>query len=395
MNTRNDDFTEVFETWLQEGSSEEDPNRIMDRALARVDATPQSRLRWLPGVLAFTDSPLRVALAAMALAVVSLAGAAFVTSGDGLGGFGGQPPPAASIDSPAPSMPAMADILGLPPEGASPSDPTPGTLVMRIFSSSSPPLATKIWIYADGRIISSPFLTFEGVDGPYTGLIQQRLTPEWVAYLRSQVAGTGLFEDDLDLVRDDAVGVFEVELGTGDDRFVRVTFAPRVLWNTSAPVATAEQEAAIQSMKTLLLDTSAWPASVWLDDTQTAYVASSYAVCIGVQPAAAEPGEWTGPVDSADVWALLPIASQDILRAGQPAANWEWMHADAGCTTLSTDQARALAQSFQGSPVHRSQPGSKSFVAYEMNNPTAAWGLFWIQFGPVQPDGMAIWLGPG
>lgn len=390
MNTRNDDFTEVLEVWLQEGSSKEDPYRTMDRALARVDATPQSRFGWLPRVVAFAGGTVRLAIGAMAVAIVAVVGVALASSGSWLGGSGGPGGPGASTSA-APSVPEVSNILGLPPVGAAPSDATPGELVLR-FDSSSNARADSIWIYADGRMISAPFRsTPAGVGGAYTGLVVQQLTADGVAFLRSQVAASGLFENDLVLARASSGGYFQVDLRTGD-RFVRVTEA----WpgETGTPVATAEQVAAIQSINDLFRDQSSWPASAWADDAMTAYVPSSYAVCIGVRPHAAGPGHWTGPVDPAGVWALLPGSAQEILGAGEPTTNQESMHADAGCTQLTTDDARALARVFEAAGM-RSQPADRYFVAYTLTNPSPAWDLIWIQFGPLLPNGAAIWLGPG
>ena len=391
MNIGNDEFTDVLETWLLEGSSEEDPNRIMDRALTRVDGTAQSRFPWLPRALAFTDSTIRVAMAAMVVALVSLAGAALVTSGLRPGGPGPEASPPASQASPESSVPAATNILGLPPVGATPSDRSPGQLVLR-FDSSSIARADTIWVYADGRIISAPFQsTPTGMGDTYTGLVEQRLTPDGVAYLVSRVEATRLFESDLELAKEGGEGYFQLALRKGGE-FVRVTWGH---WITDAPAATAGQQAAMQSITDLFDDQSSWPASVWADDTLAAYVPSEYAVCFGVRPDGAGPGEWAGPVDPAVVHALLPAPAQEILDAGEPTTEHDAMHADAGCVLLTTDDARALAQRFAGSAVQRSLPASRFFVAYEYLDPTPAWDSIWIQFGPVMPHGAAIWIGPG
>jgi hypothetical protein len=391
MSNRTDEFTEVLEVWLQEGRSQEDPERVLDRALARVDATPQSRFGWLSRVFAFTGGAARLTFSAATVVAVAVIGLALVSSRTWLGGPGPGTSPPPSQPSPTPSGPA--NILGLPPEGAVPSDPSLGQLVLRFASNDIPPGIT-MWVYADGRVIWSPFLsTPAGVGDAFTGLVEQRLTADGVAALLSQVGSTGLFEDDLVLARDSSGGFFEVDLRSGD-RFVRVAR----YWGglgVGAPRATDQQEAAIQSILDLFNDRSSWPASGWQDQALSAYVPSSYVVCFGVRPRDAAPGHWTGPVEPAEVWALLPEAAQDLLGAGEPVTDTGAMHADGGCTRVTTDAARALARSFEGSAVQRSRPQSRYFVGYVLSNPTPAWGEIWIQFGPVLPDGVATWLGGG
>lgn len=388
MNTDHD-TTNIVRSWLRE-DEHASADRIVDDVLDRVDSLQQRPVRWFPARLPVMSPMVRFALATVAVTVLAVITINLLPRS---GGVGGPPPPVSSepAATATPSGPEPANILGLPPEGAVPSDTTSGQLVLR-FDSSSYTRADTILVYADGRIISAPFLsTPAGVGDAYTGGAEQHLTADGVAFLRSQVAASGLFADDLDLARESGDGYFEVDLRTGD-RFVRVTWA----WPgaTDAPVATAEQVAAIQSINDLFRDQSSWPASAWEDDTLTAYVPSSYAVCFGVRPVAAGPGEWAGPVDPAEVWALLPESAQVLLGAGEPTTEQDTMHADAGCTLLTTDDARALAQSFQGSAVHRSQPESRYFVAYELWNPKPDWNLIWIQFGPVLPNGVT-WLGPG
>jgi len=389
MTTDPDDFTDVLEAWLQEGGSQEDPYRILDRALARVGATRQVRFRWLPPAVALADGTLRFAFGVMAVAVVTVAGLALASSGQWPGGPPSSlPPPSTSA---TPSVAASTDIVGLPPEGAQASDPTIGELVLRFESASAP--STTFWVYADGRMIWSPFQsTPPGVGDAFTGLVEQRLTAQGVDFLRSELVSSGLFANDLLLLHEGNAPYLRIDLLDGD-RLVGVTWA----WSgiaEDAPVATAEQEAALNALKALFADTSSWPASAWIDDTVTAYVPSSYAVCIGVQAQGATPGHWLGPTDPELAWALLPQPAQDLLAAGEPTTNQEWMHADAGCTRLATDDARALARAFEAGGVERSS-ASRYWVAYTASDPSGAWEPIWIQFGPMLPDGKATWLGPG
>src|SRR4029453_8843514 len=97
--------------------------------------------------------------------------------------------------------PNAEGINGLPPEGATPSAPERGELVVALTSGTIPGGShDRVWVYADGRVISRVYLP---ALEPYSGLVEQHLTPEGVDSLRSSVLSTGLFEHDLDLVRED------------------------------------------------------------------------------------------------------------------------------------------------------------------------------------------------
>ena len=93
--------------------------------------------------------------------------------------------------------PDAQGIDGLPPEGAMPSTPENGELVVELRSGTIPGGShDQVWVYADGRVISKVYLPELE---PYSGLVEQHLTPEGVEFLRSSVLHSGLFEHDLDL----------------------------------------------------------------------------------------------------------------------------------------------------------------------------------------------------
>ena len=92
-------------------------------------------------------------------------------------------------------------FIGLPPEGATPSAPESGELVLHWLGEERdprlerrhPPPLVRAWVYADGRIIWSrgePALRVpEGATELTSGYLEQRLTPEGVELLRSEVVG--------------------------------------------------------------------------------------------------------------------------------------------------------------------------------------------------------------
>ena len=119
-----------------------------------------------------------------------------------------------------PTVPdARVGFIGLPPEGATPSTPEAGELVLSLWGrSTTDDGLLRAWVYADGRLI----WTKEG-DFPYganeitTGFLEQRLTPEGVERIRSEIVSTGLFADDLALLsaQDVIVGTIRVRDATG------------------------------------------------------------------------------------------------------------------------------------------------------------------------------------
>jgi hypothetical protein len=297
---------------------------------------------------------------------------------------------------------ATGTVLGLPPLGATPSDPAPGELVLQWESSLTVP--GMMWIYADGRVISQrPLAVPEGVGEEYSGLSESRLTPEGVEYLHSQVIATGLFGSDLILAREGNAPFLMISAQSGY-QMVGVTWAWRGITD-GAPVATPEQENALRRLDALLSNPESWPASVWEDETLVPFVPSSYSVCFGVSVSDAEPGTWVGKVDAALVWALLPEPAHDLLAAGVPTEE-DSVHQDGGCRRMATDDARALALLLQEAGIHRVVSSGTFWpqtyeVAFELSDqaiPSDS-GLtgdaVYIQFGPVLPHGRAVWWGPG
>lgn len=277
---------------------------------------------------------------------------------------------------PAPSQPA--DILGLPPEGATVSDPAPGQLVLRFEGTTGSSWST-IWVYADGRLIwNRPHYVLPNGGDSYIGLAAQRLTPDGVEFLRSAAIATGLFESDLALARETS-GFLQIDLQNGDRR-VRVTWAVRTNRDIteSAPPATEEQRGALDQLTALLNDSASWPDTVWNDKTITAYVPGRFATCFRGVP---EPME---PIQALD---LLPQPAQDLYLAGDLVL---------GCSRLTTPDARALAEILERATIERIEPESGAFwLRYVLRNQPTSGNNVWISFEPVMPDGEMAWLGPG
>ena len=257
--------------------------------------------------------------------------------------------------------PDAESINGLPPEGATPSTPESGELVAE--------LANQVWVYADGRVISSVYdYTLE----PYSGLVEQHLTPQGVEFLRSSILSTGLFEHDLELAREDNPNCcLEIRVREGDG-LVRVRLGPSdALLDHQAPIATPEQVAALQSLEALLTDPTSWPASVWTDQQIRAYVPTSYSFCSRY----AEPTR---------VLALLPEPARDLLGAGYLKAEGDgFPHlVRATCTRMTTEEARALAGILAAQFGH-----GRGLLGFSFEDPEVPRSSILIAMNPVPPHG--------
>jgi hypothetical protein len=254
--------------------------------------------------------------------------------------------------------PDAEGIKGLPPEGATPSTPASGELIVE--------LAHQVWVYADGRVISRVFLpTLE----PYSGLGEQHLTPEGVEFLRSSVLSTGLFEHDLDLARSARRDPEYLEIRVRDgDRLVRVTWFPRYgPRDHEAPMATLEQATALQSLYELLTR-QAWPASVWMDKEIRPYVPTRYSFC----------SRWGEP---SRVLALLPEPARDLLLSAGYPTTYGSGQAQPACARVTTEEARALAGILISEGGRRGDPS----LGFSLEEPGP--GNILIAINPVLPHG--------
>jgi hypothetical protein len=217
---------------------------------------------------------------------------------------------------------------------------------------------------------------------PYSRLVEQHLTPEGVEFLRSNVLATGLFDHDLDLVRESPMCCLEIRVRYGD-RLVRVTLSPRHVIHPDPPEAqkaTPEQEAALQSLEVLLSRPASWPASVWADQQIRAYVPTSYWVCSRGFP----------QVEPSRVLTLLPEPARDLLGAGYLKTDGSESPVD--CSQMTTEEARALAgildAAFDGVAEGGSYPPPPPFQ-YSFEDPEKPRGRIFITFNPVLPHGEA------
>ena len=321
-------------------------------------------------------------------------------------------------------------FVGLPPVGATPSAPESGDLVLH-WEGTSTTLPrgrergprVRVWVYADGRIIwdrdgPSP----EGANEFTSGYLEQRLTTDGVALLRSEVAG--LFDrsrtflatvpaDDDPRPRpvgglalfvpferqgsDEVQGAVEVPDG---DRLVRLQWRgigndPRedawVHEHFDGRIATLEQLSALRRVDALLTDpASVLPSSAWAVREVRAYVPSHYAVCIYTWP----------PKDASQLLSMLPARATDML-SGKSRTRFDGetvQYTDGAgilrgrsvtyCSKLTTEEARKVAESLSG--LERTPGWGANALAYSVDEEVN--GFFRtnhtdIWFEPYFPDG--------
>ena len=235
-------------------------------------------------------------------------------------------------------------LVSLPPVGATPSAPESGELVIqyRVDTEDLEPAdGARGWVYADGRLITAdarPMTLQENSALPEaatrwsSGLLEQRLTPEGVELLRSEIVSTGLFEhhEPAGSGRNSSIhNVIQVRIG---DRLVRV-HGERTATSNEFPKRLRER----------LADPASWlPASAWANRRPRPYVPSRYDVYYGglVQT-----------IERSRLLPLLPAAAEDLLGSKEAVPR----HGFTGVppseypitryvSTLTTDEARALAR---------------------------------------------------
>ncbi len=238
-------------------------------------------------------------------------------------------------------------LIGLAPEGATPSSPEHGELVLSFLfgHTMGDPGRFSVFVYEDGRLIWQRLADFTGGADEYsqaytTGLLEQRLTPEGVEFVKAEVISTGLFDKDLYLARGQGLNFGQIAVRVGE-RLARVTWGDCCdpgSKNVARTMPTPQQASALQRLDARLADPASWlPASAWEDPEITAYVPSGYSVCY-------EPEQAVG---LSRVLASLPPPAEDLLRT-QGIKRGEYTNLLGTfvywCSDLATEEARALAQ---------------------------------------------------
>jgi hypothetical protein len=279
-------------------------------------------------------------------------------------------------DATIPLGAAGAGLIGLPPEGATPSTPTRGELVLRFGSTHGPSDLERFnaSVYANGRLI------WTRLTEPMPGLIEQRLTPEGVELIRSAFLSTGLFDHDRKLAAAHGLehGVIQIRVG---DRLVTVSWGDWSDPDTSTEPKewpTPEEADALQRLDVQIEDPASWlPAGAWADREMKPYIPTRYDVCIDA-----------AGVELDQLLASLPQEAEDLFRSwdrtlevipqriGPDLNIW--------CSDVTTEDARTLAAIFDEADLgRRDMFASPVYLSYALGTEVSIG--FWAQL----PDEVA------
>ena len=269
-------------------------------------------------------------------------------------------------------------IIGPPPPGAIPSIPKRGQLVLEIVgrrSGGSDPRLLAARVYADGRVIWRRQGDFSyGANSQGTGWLEQRLTPDGVERIRSEVISTGLFDRNLQLKGGSLWGFVRARRG---DRLVRLEWSGGCCSDFGGTRPTDEQLRQVYRLNALLVNPRRWlPASAWKDPKIKAYVPSRFAVCYGT-------GNTPKPGRSRILAALPPLA-RDLLRGKDLLKPLGPRGPSSYCSAVSAQDARMLEKAFNSAENMRVRKTWLLEFTLEVPRPMNS---VRIEFEPIFPDG--------
>jgi len=299
-------------------------------------------------------------------------------------------------------------FVGLPPVGATPSAPESGELVIyyRLDTDTDvePAHGRWRWVYADGRLLTAdarPMAQRSHSDLPEadnrwsSGLLEQRLTPEGVELLRSEIVSTGLFEHNQTRPSRGSRSSphysihNEIQVRIGD-RLIRVQgkFTPN---SNEFPKRLRER----------LADPASWlPASAWADRRLRAYVPSRYAISYG--------GLFQ-KTERSRILSLLPARAGDLLRdrdavprrRGYDGGGFTRTSLTYYVSDVTTEEARALVKALDDAGLKRDGglgysfeiPGTSVDPPPPLKGPVRH--VVFIGFSPYFPHGETVCLACG
>jgi hypothetical protein len=260
-------------------------------------------------------------------------------------------------------------LPGLPPPGATPSAPETGELVASMWEHIGAPGSFGngwLYVYADGRLIWGQM-----DPNPTGGWLEQRLTPEGVELIRSEIIATGLFEPDQP--PPPANDGFPREVNGGH---VQVRNGDRLVYVNRVVPELMERLAGLWS----------WlPEEAWADTEESAYVPSGYAACLDSQYLAGLPTASQSLLAGARQFRIDEMA--DLDPAGFTLVG-EWTD---NCHILTTEEARTLATELSASGVEERPPNSYdgSEIFYSIPSELDATLALW----PMLPHGVPAFTG--
>ena len=236
---------------------------------------------------------------------------------------------------------APKGAMELPPDGATPSTPASGELVVSMWSRGRTGWDGWVYVYADGRLIwqrRGPL--------PATGWLEQRLTPEGVELVQAEILSTGLFDPaQSPSATDPDRPPPGSELGYGWPSYgdIQVRNGGRLIFVPGRPGQAWMPE--FDRLQQRVAELQSWlPSSAWEDREIRAYVPSRYAIC---------PYRFTAPLGWSRILPLLPPSAQELFADARP---WRWDDRDRWFHLLRRDD--------RGSPHGRGSSGRRKNSAF-------------------------------
>lgn len=259
------------------------------------------------------------------------------------GASGGVPTaPTGPSEATEPPHPIGLGLLGLSPEGATPSSPEHGELVLSFgFGHTDGDFGRfTLNLYADGRVIWQRMADPSINQTSSTGLVEQRLTPEGIHLVLAEVLSTGLIDRDREFVGalgDLHYGGIEVHDG---NQVVHLAWGNAGIDAGADPIATTPTRDQVDTLERLdarLEDLTSWlPATAWEDPEFRMYVPSRYSVCYSVQGKVFERSRLLAmlPEPAENLLGALDATPSDAENLLGPFSVW--------CSVVTTEEARDL-----------------------------------------------------
>jgi hypothetical protein len=289
-------------------------------------------------------------------------------------------------------------FIGLPPEGATPSQPESGELeIFYWVADRNGKLGrSRAWVYEDGRLIwlREKADIPERANSLSTGFLEQRLTAKGVELLRSEIESTGEFGDEAPDPPSQPPCPKGVSPAGNDCELRKPPPAPdepiTVPFYTTVEVADlgrlvhVNRARDLERLEARLSDPESWlPADAWEDREVRAYVSSKYAVCYGGWP----PDQ---PMERSHALALLPAAARDLLvdsalrRGPLFGSPGHFRPSHEYCFDATTEEARALVGALEDGGLDRKGAFRLNYLV-EAQGPNAE--AAFVYFEPYLPHG--------
>ena len=194
------------------------------------------------------------------------------------------PTPSSVAGSTGSSQPTVQGIVGLPPEGATPSSSARGQQVLHFWFGHTPGDAGRfsLYAYADGRRARRPPGLPRAAARSPVGYLEQRLTSEGVDLVLAEVLSTGLLDHDRALEGSLGLNYGGIALRSGG-QLVQLVWGGTDFEEGTKPAAhapTLDEVRAIEAIDTRLEDLTSWLPGERVGRPEVkAFVASRFSAC--------------------------------------------------------------------------------------------------------------------